>query len=964
MQGDRWSTLSPLLDELLELTGNARARRLAEIEASNPALATELAHLMALEEARPDFLSQPVVHANLFAVHADQEIGPYRLVSQLGEGGMGQVWLAVRADGLYERRVAIKLLRPGLGDVGLHARFTRERQILARLGHAHIARLLDAGISQDGQPYLALDYVRGEPITDYAQKRALDLRTRLHLFAQVCAAVSHAHANLVVHRDLKPSNILVTSAGEVCLLDFGIAKLLDQDQAPSAEITRTGSRTFTLHYAAPEQLRGEVVTTMTDVYALGVVLYELLTDCKPYELTRQSDAAWEEAILGSEPGRPSQVLARKARETDSPAGKRRARLLVGDLDNIILKTLSKQPEHRYASVEALAQDLRRHLDGQPVHARAQSLGYRTRKYLRRHALGLVMGVGVSSVLAVALTIVSWQASKAVSEASRAQAMQNFVIALFENSGNASSTRGVDVRALLDAGVSRADTELATQPHARAELIGLIARLRSGLGDDAEALQLLDRQSELIRPLGADVPANLLLDAAALRGHSLRELGRDEDCLRALGPLLARAEQAADAYPLPAAEFFSQLGRCHARRQGRDIARDLFGQALQLRRAHANAGALVAESEHDLALLLPTERPSDARIQALRRALAQLRASGGEQNALGVDIWRNLGVAYAEQGNALEAEAAYRQALDVALARFGSSHPRTSAVQQQLAAALLASGKLAEAERLLALAQDSLQARWGADSEQLAEQESVRGMLALERDEPAEAEALLSDAIRIRRSRSNLDDHVGDLCRLAQAQGELHRDEQAASSRRECLAALQSQARAAAPTTMTALIYAAHAALDRTDLAEARAWLAQLPMVPPRDAPALALVRARLAQLSGDTSVGGQIDTVLAQVSRDDSQRRLRWQAQSMLAAQACLSGRNHSGIALREQTLAEVQRAEPEHRRQQRRLALISAACVSQSSVPEAGNAAAGALPERATSVGASSAEGGAPAAD
>jgi serine/threonine-protein kinase len=932
MQGDRWSTLSPLLDELLELSGPARAHRLADIEASDPGLATELENLMALEEERPDFLSQPVVHANLFDVQAGQEIGPYRLVSPLGEGGMGQVWLAVRADGLYERRVAIKLLRPGLGDVGLHARFTRERQILARLGHAHIARLLDAGISQDGQPYLALDYVRGDPITDYAQKHGLDLRTRLHLFAQVCAAVSHAHANLVVHRDLKPSNILVTSAGEVCLLDFGIAKLLDQDQAPSAEITRTGSRTFTLHYAAPEQLRGEVITTMTDVYALGVVLYELLTDCKPYELTRQSDAAWEEAILGTEPGRPSQVAARKARETDSVVDKRRARLLAGDLDNILLKTLSKLPEHRYASVEALAQDLRRHLDGQPVHARAQSVSYRARKYLRRHALGLAMGVGVSGVLAIALTIVSWQASKAVKEASRAQAMQDFVIALFENSGNASSTRGVDVRALLDAGISRADTELANQPQARAELIGLIARLRSGLGDDADALQLLDRQQELIRPLGDSVPTNLLLESAALRGHSLRELGRDEDCLSALGPVLAKAQQTADAYPLAAAEFFSQLGRCHARLKGHDIARDLFGQALQLRLAHTDAGALVAESENDLAMLLPADKPGSKAVSELRAALAHLRASGGEQNALGVDIWRNLGASYEEQGNALEAEAAYRQALDISLARFGSSHPRTSTVQQLLAGVLMDNGKLAEAERLLALAQDSLQARWGANSEQLAAQESMRGMVALERDEPAESEALLADAIRIWRSRRSLAEHAWDLCHLAQAQSELRLYEQAEGTRRECLDVLQAQPKNVGDVSTTAaLVHAAHAALDRSDLIEAQLWLAQLPPTHGNEAPALALVRARLALMSGQTDAGGQLEAILAQLPGDRANRRLRWQALSMQAARACLNGRSEDGIALREQTLAEVQRLEPEHRRQQRRLALLSAACTAKS---------------------------------
>jgi serine/threonine-protein kinase len=229
MEGERWKTLSPLLDDLLELASRERAQRLAMIQATDPGLAADLSRLMALEEERPDFMSQPVIAGDL-GMQPGQEIGPYKLVSPLGEGGMGQVWLAMRADGLYERRVAIKLLRPGLGDLGLHQRFTRERQILARLGHAHIARLLDAGISADGQPYLALDYVRGEPITDYAQKLNLDLRTRLQLFLQVCAAVSHAHANLVVHRDLKPSNILVTAAGEVCLLDFGIAKLLDQDQ--------------------------------------------------------------------------------------------------------------------------------------------------------------------------------------------------------------------------------------------------------------------------------------------------------------------------------------------------------------------------------------------------------------------------------------------------------------------------------------------------------------------------------------------------------------------------------------------------------------------------------------------------------------------------------------------------------------------------------------------------------------
>ncbi|MBP6596812.1 MAG: serine/threonine protein kinase, partial [Arenimonas sp.] len=486
MDTERWTALSALLDELLELDPPVRARRLAEVGAADPALAEELQRMLALEDARPDFLAESVVSAAAFAPQPGQSIGPYRLERPLGEGGMGQVWLALRADGLYQRRVALKLLRPGLGDAGLRTRFTRERQILARLGHAHIARLLDAGVSSDGQPYLALDYVQGEAITQYAQQLNLPVRERLALFLQVCAAVSHAHANLVVHRDLKPSNIMVTSAGEVCLLDFGIAKLLDESPGDHAEITGTGTRAFTLHYAAPEQLRNGVITTMTDVYSLGVVLYELLTGRKPYDPARPTDAAWEEAILTGDPVRPSLAVHKRARDAGLPQARRMGAELAGDLDNILLKALAKAPENRYVSAEALAQDLRRHLDGEPVLARAQSLGYRAQKFLRRNALAIGTGAAVTTLLLVALAFVSWQAQRAIREAARAQAMQDFVVALFENTDQAGSGVGLDVRTLLDAGVRRADTELLGQPQARAELLGLVVKLRQGLGDDRQA----------------------------------------------------------------------------------------------------------------------------------------------------------------------------------------------------------------------------------------------------------------------------------------------------------------------------------------------------------------------------------------------------------------------------------------------------------------------------------------------
>src|SRR5690606_4964779 len=303
MDPDRWQRLSPLLDALLELEPAAREQSLASLHEDDPALAAELQALLELEEGEEDFLSGSVV-SQLPLARAGAHIGPYRLERMLGEGGMGQVWLASRADGLYQRRVALKLMRPGLADPNLRLRFTRERQILARLEHAHIARLLDAGISSDQQPYLALDFVDGEPITDWCRLREPTVEARLRLFLQVCEAVSHAHANLIVHRDLKPSNILVTPLEEARLLDFGIAKLLDTPDI-GAEGTRPDARAFALPYAAPEQVRGEPVTTMTDIYSLGVVLYEMLAGCKPYRPRRRSDAEWEEAILSADPMRPS-----------------------------------------------------------------------------------------------------------------------------------------------------------------------------------------------------------------------------------------------------------------------------------------------------------------------------------------------------------------------------------------------------------------------------------------------------------------------------------------------------------------------------------------------------------------------------------------------------------------------------------------------------------------------------------
>ncbi len=597
METAQWNHLTPLLDELLEMEPAARELRLARLESESPDDAAEIRRLLALDSARPDFLTTPLYHASICAPLPGTLVGPYRLLRLIGAGGMGQVWLAERADGLFERRAALKLLRPGFADTGLRARFDRERQILAKLAHEHVARFLDAGFGEDGQPYLALEYVEGQSITAYATQRNLSVAQRLVLFLQVCSAVSHAHASLVVHRDLKPSNILVTPNGAVRLLDFGIAKLLDAPGRKGSETTRAGARAFTLHYAAPEQIRGDPVTATTDVYSLGVVLYELLTGSKPYRLRRDSDAEWEEAILNGDPTRPSS-MARRSDERLTRSERKLARALSGDLDNIVLKALQKAPEDRYLSVEALASDLRRHLNGRPVSARPHSLDYRLRKYVQRNALQLGLGVAIIAVLGGALYVVSWQAREARAEAQRAQALHDFMIGLFEQAEEESGvSKAVDIRRLLDTGVRRANHELAGQPIVRAELLALIARMHLGLGDYPQALAALDQQKSSLFA----APQTVQIESLLLRGDALRLLGQPARCRSLLLAHEYQFDGRGDAADRQAADYQTVLGRCERGLQQVAAARLHFQRAFALRKRQGDAAA-VAESVLDLSTL--------------------------------------------------------------------------------------------------------------------------------------------------------------------------------------------------------------------------------------------------------------------------------------------------------------------------------------------------------------------------
>ena len=471
MNPARWSRLSALFDAALDLSTDARADYIAHNCADDADLATRLRHMLDADAqaASEEFLDPPAGPSGaLLDIGADNDtpgllhFGAYRLIRPIGAGGMGEVHLAGRSDGQFEQRVALKLLPQP--TPGLMRRFRQERQILAHLEHPNIARLLDGGVGENGVPYFAMEFVDGTPITAYVAANRLDASATLKLFLSVCDAVQYAHRNLVVHRDIKPSNILVGADGAPKLLDFGIAKLLQTTDA--ADGTQTAARAFTPDYAAPEQIRGDPVTTATDVYALGVVLYELLAGTRPYKLKRSESP--EQAILTVEPAAPSSVAARNGNSSKA---------LRGDVDRIVLTALAKEPERRYASVEALAADIRRHLDGHPVAARGDAAMYRMRKFIRRNRVMAAAAAIVVAVLVAATGVSLYAAHVARSEAQLAEqksrtteAVKDYLLSVFA-SANPYKTDGrtVTARDLLEGGLEQVDKKLNGQPQVQAEI---------------------------------------------------------------------------------------------------------------------------------------------------------------------------------------------------------------------------------------------------------------------------------------------------------------------------------------------------------------------------------------------------------------------------------------------------------------------------------------------------------------
>ncbi|MEO7795025.1 MAG: serine/threonine-protein kinase, partial [Thermoanaerobaculia bacterium] len=482
-----------LFDELVEESADVRSERLAEIASGDPELARFLAQLLAADSTEEAQVGMPLLaRAPMFVAQALESgvalldaqaevagaaasapgtpdtpgtpemetIGPYRLVRCLGEGGMGEVFLAERSDGEFEQRVALKRIRAGLDSEAIAERFLRERQILARLDHPGIAHLLDGGSTDEGEPYFVLEHVEGLPITVWCEQCTAPLDMRLRLMIEVAEAVDAAHRQLVVHRDLKPTNILVTASGRVKLLDFGIAKLL-QPEAFDERQTQVGGQPLTPAYAAPEQILGEAVTTATDVYSMGALLFELLTGRPPFDRSGRPLPALVRSVDSETLERPSVVAAgADAGEPERETLRGFAPRLEGDLDSIVLKALNRDPTRRYPSAAALGDDLRRFLSGRPVKARPDSAGYRLRKFIGRHSLGVAAGIVALAAVIAGIGVVFWQNGVARDEARRAERVKSFLIELFREA-DPSQTLGetITAREILAKGAQRLEEQL-------------------------------------------------------------------------------------------------------------------------------------------------------------------------------------------------------------------------------------------------------------------------------------------------------------------------------------------------------------------------------------------------------------------------------------------------------------------------------------------------------------------------
>jgi eukaryotic-like serine/threonine-protein kinase len=625
------AALSRLLDQAMELGEPEREAWFATLSEADQPLVPTLREMLAEQSgpSRPDFMhTVPKLgdegSANEEVASAGELIGPYRLVREIGRGGMGSVWLADREDGTLQRQVALKLPRLAWG-AGLAARMKRERNIGALLEHPHIARLYDAGVDPHGRPYLAFEYIAGQAIDTYCESHALTLPQRLRLFMQVGQAVAYAHGHLIVHRDLKPSNVLVTEDGQAHLLDFGIAKLLHEAGTDETQLTIEQGRVLTPQFASPEQVRGEAITVVSDVYALGVLLYQLLTGSLPYTPKRKTLGAIEEAILEGEPPPASSRVSDKAK----------GKVLRREVDAILAKALRRETGQRYQTAEAFVADLERHLSGERVLAQPDSTWYRLSKTLRRYRRGFAAAGVTMLAVSIGIGTTLWQARKAQLEAERARVVKEFVVDVFKvNSRGApvgAELRQLPAELLLEHGAQLIETKFQGQPRLQVELYGIVSGIFAEMGATSLTVRYAARHVEVLKAMGAgrtqEGDATLFLGQALFKQNKFEEAKRLAQQVSDLSP--SHSELHAKALIL-LANALRRLGNLDESKRALDIVE-------QELRASTAPSVTRAQAKRVRALVLAMQNSADEAILLYRSGIEEALVAEGPLSLAVADI---------------------------------------------------------------------------------------------------------------------------------------------------------------------------------------------------------------------------------------------------------------------------------------------------------------------------------------
>jgi eukaryotic-like serine/threonine-protein kinase len=733
----RWDEVNRLFDEAVEVPEARRSRFLEEVCGADDELKDAVAALLRADRESAGMFEH-VDGASAEAALADRagiadriprQIGPYHVTREIGRGGMGTIFLAERVAPDFRQTVAVKVLRRGIDTDDVVRRFVIERRILADLAHPNIARLIDGGATAEGQPYFVMEYIEGTRITAYCDERALPVRARLALFLEVAEAVRYAHTKLVVHRDLKPSNILVTARGDVKLLDFGIAKLLDPD-AGEPDLTRTSSRVLTPQFASPEQIRGDPVTTGSDIYQLGVLLHVLLTGAAPFGERQHT-------------GRRGPELAPRLPSSAVSEPKLRAALR-GDLDTIVLKAMQHEPERRYESVERFADDVRRHLQGRPVSARPDTHLYRAGRFLQRNrwvapaaALAVVVITSYLAITAQHTRELARERNVAREEAERAQEVQQFLVDLFGSAdpfAPADPVRGraITVLEAMDIGAARAERELAGRPRVHAALLETIARVYARLGQQQRAVPLAEQAVQLQESLhgttSTEYRAALGTLALAHEGDTAialmqRRLAMATEANGTLHPEAISARVAlasrlvsenrpvdgevelqrvlalADSTRISDADMAAATFRLAdlAVRLGRPGAETHARAAIELnRRVHGAASPNTAMAHESLARALGMQRRHEEAAAEFEHAVAIFSSTLGEDNANTLATLNNLAMLQREAGSLAEAESAFRSLLERRTRIHGQEHVAVGSAYQNLGTVLVEMGRVAEA----------------------------------------------------------------------------------------------------------------------------------------------------------------------------------------------------------------------------------------------------------------------------